>query len=138
MSLPRPSSRMRGDGEAVPAGQDAVSLEASVMAQGRRPNPEGRKKAETRDPKVASPSSLLDELADQGVLAVVDVHAQRQMARERMSGAAETRIVGPEGHLDFVQQAFGDLTAFDQALGRFLNAHGNARGVVRRGDDQVG
>src|ERR1035437_757769 len=99
MSLPRPSSRMRGDGEAVPAGQDAVSLEASVMAQGRRPNSEGRKNAEIRDPKLEGPGSLLDELADQGVLAVVDVHAQRQVAWERVRRAAEAGGVGPEGHL---------------------------------------
>jgi hypothetical protein len=61
----------------------------------------------------------LDELADQGALAVVDVHAQRQVARERMRGAAEAGVVGPKSHLDFVEQALGDVAAFNQALGRF-------------------
>src|ERR1035437_2029425 len=138
MSLPRPSRRRRDAGEAGDSGPGVGAGARRLMLQFRSPKAEGRKKAETRGPKLEGPGSLLDELADQGALAVVDVHAQRQVAWERVRRAAEAGIVGPESHLDLVEQALGDVAAFDQALGRLFHAHGNAGGVVRRGDHQVG
>src|ERR1035437_9162087 len=112
MSLPRPSRR-----------SVAVEVGERLMGQIRKPKPEGRRKPETRNPKLGACASLLHQLPHEVVLAIVDIHPQRQVAGDPMRRAAEARVVGPEGHLDFVEQALGDVAAFDEALGRLFHAH---------------
>ena len=70
--------------------------------------------------------------------AVADRHLQRHLAGQTVRRTAETRIVGPKGHLDHVQQPLAGAAApANERLGRLLDRHRNGGVVVRRPHDQV-
>jgi len=80
----------------------------------------------------------LDKPVKKTVLTVIDADAKGQMTRQRVRGAAETRIISTKGHFDAVEQTVIDLAFLDQAFGGFIDAHGDSGAIVLRRHDEVG
>ena len=71
-------------------------------------------------------------------LGVGNLDLQRHLAGKRVGCATEARIVGPECHLNHVEQSFGhDRPAGDQAFSRLLDRHTDRSVIVGRAHDQV-
>src|SRR4030042_5943421 len=72
---------------------------------------------------------LSPQVADDIPLVIEDPDVHRRLARPGVSGAAETGVIGPEGHLDDVQEPVADLSLLDERHGRLLGG-GVGGGVV--------
>ncbi len=56
---------------------------------------------------------------------------------EGVGGAGVAGVVGPERHLDKVEQSVGYLAVLDHGLGGLVYGHRNGRGVVVGRNDEV-
>src|SRR3990170_1084952 len=124
--------------ELLPAGSRLAASTASATCQPMPSSPKiGFPRPITRVlPRSAvMRSTILAQHLDGFTTRIADLHFQRHLARQRVSGAAKARIIGAEGHFDPIEQPFRHhRSLLDESLRSLLDRHTD-RGVVVGGAD---
>ena len=70
---------------------------------------------------------------------IVNLDNQGHLAGHRVSGAGQTGVIGPKGHLHQVQQSLADFFPFlYDSLSGLLKGHADGRVVVGGAHDEIG